>query len=183
MDQARKRGLETKVSDGARLTHEDGLALRESDDLSWLGRLAHARRTSRYGDRVTFLVGGPAPSAAPADVDHLMRVPGPAYLPEPAPSPAESLRAFALARLLLDEAVHVVASLPTHGAPLAQLALNFGADDLVCPADADREDVVHLIWDAGLRPVERDGEYGVVREYDPPVPLAERRADPQRIWA
>ncbi|MEJ3748386.1 hypothetical protein WEI85_34515 [Actinomycetes bacterium KLBMP 9797] len=183
MDPARKWELEKKVSDGVRLAHDDGCALAECDDLSWLGRLAHGRRAGRYGDRVTFVIGGPVLAPAPTDVDRLLGAAAEAYLPEPAASPAESLRGFALARLLLDDGVHIAASLPLHGTALAQLALNFGADDLVCPADANREDVVNLIWDAGLRPVERDAGYAVVRDYDPPVPLAERRAEPQRIWA
>lgn len=183
MDAARKWELEKKVSDGVPLAHDDASALAGCDDLSWLGRLAHGRRAGRYGDRVTFVIGGPAPAPAPTDVDHLLRAAAEAYLPEPAASPAASLRGFALTRLLLDADVHVAASLEAHGGPLAQLALNFGADDLVCPAAADRADVVHLIWDAGLRPVERDAGYGVVRAYDPPVPLAQRRAEPQRIWA
>jgi 2-iminoacetate synthase ThiH len=168
MDPVRKRQVDEKVSAGERLLPEDVAFLRQSDDLSWLGRLAHTRRTARYADRVTFVIGG---TAADGDV------------PTAGASPAESLKAFALARLQADDAAHVVASLDVHGAPLAQLALNFGADDLVCPADAARDDVLELIWDAGLRPVERDAEYGVVTEYDPPVPLAERRREPQHIWS
>jgi aminodeoxyfutalosine synthase len=31
--------------------------------------------------------------------------------------------------------------------------------------------------------VERTTGYEVVREYDPPVPLAQRRAEPQAVWA
>ncbi|GAA4692473.1 hypothetical protein Prum_038350 [Phytohabitans rumicis] len=153
---------------GERLTAEDVEALADADDLAWLGRLAHGRRVAAHGERVTFLVGEHGPDAVSVPVGA---------------SPAETLRAFALARLAAPDNAHVTGSTAVHGAPLAQLALNFGADDLLVPADTDRDEVVHLIWDAGLRPVERDAEHNVVREYDPPVPLAERRAEPQRVWA
>jgi aminodeoxyfutalosine synthase len=46
-----------------------------------------------------------------------------------------------------------------------------------------RADLLHLIWDAGFRPVERNTRYEIVREYDAPVPLAQRRAEPQQVWA
>jgi aminodeoxyfutalosine synthase len=51
-----KRGIEDKVYNGERLTRADGEALYECDDLSWLGRLAHHRRTELGGDRVMFNV-------------------------------------------------------------------------------------------------------------------------------
>jgi aminodeoxyfutalosine synthase len=86
-----------------------------------------------------------------------------------------------------------------HGLSVAQLSLNFGADDLdgsvveyKITHDADsygtpntmhREDLLHLIWDAGFRPVERNTRYDVVKEYDAPLSLAERRAEPQQVWA
>ncbi|MEH1123798.1 hypothetical protein [Micromonospora sp. CPCC 206061] len=167
MDPVRKRQVDDKVSGRELLLPDEVAILGASDDLSWLGRLAHTSRTARYGDRVTFVIGGEAPAS---------------QTPAPGASPAESLKAFALARLQAGDEAHVVASLDVHGGPLAQLALNFGADDLVCPADADRDDVLNLIWDAGLQPVERDAEYTVITEYDPPVPLADRRREPQHIW-
>ncbi|HEY6596923.1 MAG TPA: aminofutalosine synthase MqnE, partial [Asanoa sp.] len=39
------------------------------------------------------------------------------------------------------------------------------------------------IWDAGFRPVERNTRYDVIREYDAPPSLAQRRAEPQQVWA
>ena len=82
---------------------------------------------------------------------------------------------------------------------MAQLSLNFGVDDLdgsvveyKITHDADsygtpntmhRDDLLDLIWDAGFRPVERNTRYEVVREYDAPPSLAERRAEPQQVWA
>ena len=41
---------------GERLSYDDGVALYESDDLAWLGDLAHTVRTRLNGDRVFFNV-------------------------------------------------------------------------------------------------------------------------------
>src|SRR3954454_11437145 len=56
MDAGLKRELEAKVYAGERLTREDGVALYETDDLAWLGRLAHHKRTELNGERVMFNV-------------------------------------------------------------------------------------------------------------------------------
>ncbi|MFH8468721.1 aminofutalosine synthase MqnE [Streptomyces sp. NPDC017991] len=56
MDVGLKRELEDKVRAGERLTREDGVALYESDDLAWLGGLAHEVRTRKNGDVVHFNV-------------------------------------------------------------------------------------------------------------------------------
>ena len=53
MDSGRKRELEAKVLAGERLDYDDGVALYASDDLAWLGDLAHHVRTAKNGDRVT----------------------------------------------------------------------------------------------------------------------------------
>ena len=57
------------------------------------------------------------------------------------------------------------------------------ADHYGTPQTMHREDLLQLIWDAGFRPVERNTRYEVVHEYDAPVPLAQRRAEPQQVWA
>jgi aminodeoxyfutalosine synthase len=114
-------------------------------------------------------------------------------------SPTESLRTFAVSRLLLDNFDHVKCFWVMHGLDVAQLSLNFGADDLdgsvveyKITHDADdygtpntmhRADLLELIRDAGFTPVERNTRYEVVRTYDPPVSAAERRAEPQDVWA
>jgi aminodeoxyfutalosine synthase len=114
-------------------------------------------------------------------------------------SPAESLKTFAVSRLLFDNVPHVKCFWVMHGLSVAQLSLNFGADDLdgsvveyKITHDADhygtpetmhREDLLHLIWDAGFRPVERNTRYEVVHEYPAPPTLAERRAEPQQVWS
>jgi 2-iminoacetate synthase ThiH len=257
MDAGRKRELEEKVYAGERLGREDGEALYGSDDLVWLGRLAHQRRTGAHGHRVLFLpgtppigeqpgnprvVGGPTPAEswdryleslrelsrespdarltaiAPAGIeeprhrlDHLLRLRElqdetgifAAFIPQdrrhdPAGdqtgdrpraatteiSPAESLRTFAISRLLFDNVPHVACGLATHGPSLAQLSFNFGVDALDdVPDTTQPEELLTLIWDAGFQPVERDARYRVVREYDAPPSLASRRSEPQQVWA
>jgi aminodeoxyfutalosine synthase len=114
-------------------------------------------------------------------------------------APAESLKTFAVSRLLFDNGPHGKCFWVMHGLSVAQLSLNFGVDDLDgsvveykithdadqygTPATMHREDLLELIWDAGFRPVERNTRYQVVREYDPPMSLATRRAQPQDVWA
>ena len=112
-------------------------------------------------------------------------------------APAESLKTFAVSRQLFDNVPHVKCFWVMHGLSLAQLSLNFGADDLdgsvveyKITHDADgygtpntmhREDLLELIRDAGFTPVERNTRYEVVRRYDGPDPS--RRETPQPIWA
>jgi aminodeoxyfutalosine synthase len=117
----------------------------------------------------------------------------------PMAQPADVLRTFAVSRLLLDNFDHVKVFWVMHGLSTSQLDLNFGEDDMdgsvveyKITHDADgfgtpdkltRDDLLGLIRDAGFRPVERNTRYQVVREYDGPVPLAVRRAEPQAVWA
>ena len=56
MDAGLKQELEDKVLGGERLTREDGEALYASDELAWLGELAHHVRTQKNGDTVLFNV-------------------------------------------------------------------------------------------------------------------------------
>jgi aminodeoxyfutalosine synthase len=114
-------------------------------------------------------------------------------------SGAEALRTFAVSRLLFDNVPHVKNFWVMHGLTTAALSLSFGADDLdgsvveyKITHDADRfgtpdkmtrEDLLTVIRDAGFTPVERNTRYEVIRTFDGPVPLRERRAEPQPIWA
>jgi aminodeoxyfutalosine synthase len=100
---------------------------------------------------------------------------------------------------MFDNVPHVKCFWVMHGLSVAQLSLNFGVDDLDgsvveykithdadsygTPATMHRDDLLHLIWDAGFQPVERNTRYDVVREYDKPTPLADRRSEPQQVWA
>jgi aminodeoxyfutalosine synthase len=56
MDAGLQKELEAKVLSGSRLTYDDGVALYATDDLAWLGELAHHVRTQRHGDAVYFNV-------------------------------------------------------------------------------------------------------------------------------
>lgn len=58
MDGGRRLEVEQKVYAGERLTRDDGMTLLNSDDLSWLGRLADHVRRGRHGDRVSFVANG-----------------------------------------------------------------------------------------------------------------------------
>jgi aminodeoxyfutalosine synthase len=92
--------------------------------------------------------------------------------------PTDALRTIATARLLLDNFAHVEAYWVMLGAPIASIALHFGADDVngtledekiahmakaESPAGLAREQLVRLIRDAGKVPVERDALYNVIR--------------------
>ncbi|MEU8138491.1 aminofutalosine synthase MqnE [Streptodolium elevatio] len=56
MDSGLRKEIEDKVLSGERLSREDGIALYASDDLAWLGGLAHHVRTKKNGDVVHFNV-------------------------------------------------------------------------------------------------------------------------------
>ncbi|HEX8767840.1 MAG TPA: aminofutalosine synthase MqnE [Jatrophihabitans sp.] len=114
-------------------------------------------------------------------------------------APADVLKTFAVSRLLLDNFGHLKVFWVMHGLSTSQLALNYGADDMdgsvveyKITHDADgfgtpdkltRENLLELIRDAGFQPKERNTRYEVIREYEPPVPLAQRRAEPLAVWA
>jgi aminodeoxyfutalosine synthase len=114
-------------------------------------------------------------------------------------APADVLKTFAVSRLMLDNFDHVKVFWVMHGLSTSQLALNYGADDMdgsvveyKITHDADgfgtpdkltRDDLLQLIRDAGFTPVERNTRYQVLRSYPGPVSLADRRAEPQAVWA
>jgi aminodeoxyfutalosine synthase len=56
VDAGLQRELDAKIRAGERLTYDDGVALYDSDDLAWLGELAHLVRTRKNGDAVYFNV-------------------------------------------------------------------------------------------------------------------------------
>ncbi|MGI8665748.1 MAG: aminofutalosine synthase MqnE [Jatrophihabitans sp.] len=114
-------------------------------------------------------------------------------------APADVLKTFAVSRLMLDNFPHVKVFWVMHGLSTSQLALNYGADDMdgsvveyKITHDADnfgtpdkltRDNLLALIRDAGFQPKERNTRYEILREYEGPVALAERRAEPQAVWA
>lgn len=97
----------------------------------------------------------------------------------PAPTAHDDLRTMATARLFLDNISHMKAYWIMLGIPVAQLALNYGADDLdgtvtreriyhdagaTTPEAMSRDDLCQLIEDAGFKAVERDTLYRIVSE-------------------
>ncbi|MDH6228303.1 MULTISPECIES: hypothetical protein [Streptomyces] len=193
MDVGLKRELERKVRAGERLTREDGIALYESDDLAWLGALAHGVRTARHGD-VAYFHGAEAGGGAvlgfggwrerAANVDAMLRLreewdgreQAVVLAGDRSLSGLEVLKTYAVARLLLDGVPHLKVLRETYGDRTAQLALQHGADEVEGPAG---DEVVELLQDAGFRPVQHDGAYTVVREFDGPDPA--RRDQPQAM--
>jgi aminodeoxyfutalosine synthase len=112
---------------------------------------------------------------------------------QPMATGVEALKTFAVSRLLLDNFDHVKCFWVMHGLSTAQLALNYGADDLdgsvveyKITHDADnygtpnkmtRDDLLELIRDAGFTPVERNTRYETINEYEGPE--QGRREEPQ----
>ena len=87
------------------------------------------------------------------------------------------LRMVALARLMLDNVPHIQAGWVTEGPDMAQLALDYGADDFggvlmeekVVKAtgiqyDIARDHLIALIRQVGMRPVQRTTQYAIVKE-------------------
>jgi aminodeoxyfutalosine synthase len=92
----------------------------------------------------------------------------------PAPTAALDLRVIAVSRLLLDNFPHIKSYWVMIGQKTAQLGLSFGADDLdgtvveekivhmagaQTPPGMTRQEIEHLIREAGRDPVERDTLY------------------------
>jgi len=101
----------------------------------------------------------------------------------PEVSVIEDLRNYAVARIYLDNFPHIKAYWAMIGRNTAQLALNFGADDLDGTIDdttkiysmagaeeqspkLTTQQLVDLIQQVGRTPVERDTLYNVVKNYD-----------------
>jgi aminodeoxyfutalosine synthase len=91
----------------------------------------------------------------------------------------DDLKNVAAARLLLDNFDHIKAYWVMIGEKLAQVALNFGADDLdgtiieerithtagaTSALGLTKEQMEHMILQAGFEPVERDSFYHPIAE-------------------
>lgn len=100
----------------------------------------------------------------------------------PEVSVIEDLRNYAVSRIYLDNFPHIKAYWAMIGRNTAQLALNFGADDLDGTIDdttkiysmagseeqspkLTTQQLVGLIKQVGKRPIERDTLYGIVKDY------------------
>ena len=104
-------------------------------------------------------------------------------------SGSEILRTIAVSRLMLHNIPHIKAYRMNIGDHLAELALQFGADDIdgtvqkesimhlagsTAPLDHDRAKLARLIHDAGCEPVQRNTTYSSFEPYTPP-PVQPRR--------
>jgi cyclic dehypoxanthinyl futalosine synthase len=89
----------------------------------------------------------------------------------------EYLKTLALSRIMLDNFDNIQASWVTPGAKIAQVALEFGANDfgstmieenVVAAAGITfrmtRQEIVHLIRDAGYFPAQRDTRYNILKK-------------------
>jgi len=108
-------------------------------------------------------------------------------LSEPPQTGVDYLRMVALSRLVLDNVDHVQAGWVTEGPFLAQMALQFGADDFggvlmeesVVKATGIShavtvEQVIALIHETGMTPAQRDTRYKTLRTFERrPEPAAE----------
>ncbi|MFZ3062681.1 MAG: aminofutalosine synthase MqnE [Actinomycetota bacterium] len=97
------------------------------------------------------------------------------------PTAFENLKIITISRLMLDNFDHIKAFWIMLGLKTAQLSLHFGVDDLdgtvveekithAAGAETgeaiEKEDLLQLIREAGLRPVQRDTLYNILKIYD-----------------
>ena len=97
----------------------------------------------------------------------------------PKPTGAEDLKHIAISRIFLDNFDHIKVYWVMTGLPVAQLALNFGADDIdgtimketivhmagaKTPEGVGEADLIRLIRETGREPVERDTLYNIVKK-------------------
>ena len=103
---------------------------------------------------------------------------------------SEILRTIAISRLMLDTIPHIKAYRMNIGDELAELALQFGADDIdgtvqkesimhlagsTTPLEHDRFQLSRLIKDAGCVPIQRNTTYERFEVYQAPAPKRIRR--------
>jgi cyclic dehypoxanthinyl futalosine synthase len=105
--------------------------------------------------------------------------PGNTELGGRAATAVEYLKTLALSRIMLDNFDNIQASWVTQGAKIAQVALEFGANDfgstmieenVVAAAGITfrmtRQEIVNLIRDAGYLPAQRDTRYNILKKED-----------------
>lgn len=97
-------------------------------------------------------------------------------------SMVEDLRNYAVSRIFLDNFDHIKAYWPMIGKETAQLALSFGVDDMDGTIDdstqiysmagaeeqkpsMSTQEIIQLIKEVNLLPVERDSVYNILKEY------------------
>ena len=98
-------------------------------------------------------------------------------------SGTEILRVIAISRLMLDNIPHIKAYRMNLGDKIAELALQYGADDIdgtvqkesimhlagsTAPLDHDKRQLAKLVENAGSIPIQRNTTYSHFEEYKPP---------------
>ncbi|MFA5860372.1 MAG: CofH family radical SAM protein [Candidatus Thermoplasmatota archaeon] len=175
--EARKRMLATKIAGDRFLqVHEDAHALGIPTNVSILyghvettsERVDHLRRIRETQDKTRGFGAFVALAWNPENTElH-------AKTGAPGPSAFDTLRMLTIARLYLDNVDHIKIPWVTIGKPLAQVALNFGVDDIGGAAFEERileaaggktwafvkkEDLTPLITSAGFTPEYAFGSY------------------------
>lgn len=92
----------------------------------------------------------------------------------------DDIKTMAISRLMLDNIEHIKAFWVMLGIDVAQLAFNFGADDIdgtvveekimhaagaTTEKGITKDDLIQLVKEAGFAPVERDTLYNIIKEY------------------
>lgn len=95
-------------------------------------------------------------------------------------SAVDDIKTMAISRLMLDNIDHIKAFWVMLGIDIAQLAFHFGADDIdgtvveerimhaagaTTQKGISKDDLIHLVKEAGFIPIERDTLYNVIKEY------------------
>jgi cyclic dehypoxanthinyl futalosine synthase len=101
----------------------------------------------------------------------------------------EYLKVLALSRIMLDNFDNIQASWVTQGAKIAQVALEFGANDfgstmieenVVAAAGVSfrmtKQEIMNVIKDAGYIPAQRDTRYNILKKADLKLKCEEERA-------
>jgi aminodeoxyfutalosine synthase len=109
-----------------------------------------------------------------------------------APTAYDTIRTIAVSRILLDNIRHITAYWVGLGTKLAQVALNFGADDLhgtiheelifrmagaQSPTQQTEADMIKAIRETGRVPVQRNTFYEPVKVWETPPPQPQNPAD------
>lgn len=163
-----------KVRAGARLSAEDGAVLEGSADLLAVGYMANLVRERLHGAAAYFsMEAGEAAGYGGADgrVARLIELrdrqdagAGIAAFAavEAGASGFLEMRSVAVARLMLDNVLHIRVPVAAMTPAVAQIALRFGADDWDASGSVARAEIVRLIRAAGREPAERDEMYRAV---------------------
>jgi len=149
---------------------------------SLVDRLDHLRRLRELQDETHGFTGFVPLPYHPENNDIPVGVP---------PSGFDTLRTIAASRIFLDNFDHITADWVGMGLKLAQVALNYGADDLhgtiqeehifhmagaTTPQNQTEPELVKAIRETGRIPVQRDSFYRPVKVWD--APLAEDTPPP-----